>query len=233
MAIPRLPGVPALNSYAPFGAIVQLFADAVGLSTNSLVQQWGLFQDGIPVIVADTVVSFDYKNDWSISDYPMEQGAFASYDKVETPYTVRIRFSTGGSVADREAFLESILSIAGNLELYDAVTPEKVYQGVNIARVDYSRKSNQGNGLLIVDIACVEIRETAEASFTNSSGANGLGTNGTANSSTGGAEAPIRSLTNTKSPFAASPINGGTVQTSAPTTQQQSFVEYFQTSGGL
>jgi len=31
---------------------------------------WGIFQGGFPVVIADTVTSFGYKQDWAGADYP-------------------------------------------------------------------------------------------------------------------------------------------------------------------
>ena len=74
--------------------------------------QWGVFSGGAPVITADTVTSLDYKQEWAISDFPVERGAFESYDKVALPYDARVRFAAGGSAANREALLGSIAAVA-------------------------------------------------------------------------------------------------------------------------
>src|SRR5579872_6225668 len=40
--------------------------------------------------VAASTVEFEYRQDWPISTYPQEQGAFQPYDKVTLPFDVRI-----------------------------------------------------------------------------------------------------------------------------------------------
>ena len=53
--------------------------------------QWGIFdQSGDPVITADTIVEVGYRREYRISDFPVEEGSFASYNKVQTPYDVRV-----------------------------------------------------------------------------------------------------------------------------------------------
>lgn len=169
-----------------------LTEDAVSIFGGALFgQQWGLFLDGAPVIIADNVVSFDYRKQYSVSDYPVEEGSFESYDKVELPADVRMTFSTGGSVADREAFLASCQAIVGDFNLYDAVSPEAIYPNMNVTHLDYRRTAQNGMGLMVVNLWLLEIRQVASAA-----------------------------LSNTKDPSAAAQVNGGTVQPTAATATQ-------------
>ena len=69
---------------------ILLLADALGLPPSPLAPQWGIYLDGEPVVDADSVVTFDYRQEWTVSDYPLEQGAFQSYDKVQTPFDVAV-----------------------------------------------------------------------------------------------------------------------------------------------
>lgn len=198
--IPNLPGVPPLPAYSAAVNVALLTADLVSSLPGVFGPQWGLFLDGESVIDAESVVTLDYKQEWTISDYPLEQGAFETYDKVQLPFEVRLRFATGGSDGDRQAFLQSIDDAANTLDLYDVVTPETVYSSVNITHYDYRRTSSNGVGLIAVDLTCVEVRVTATATFTN---------------------AP-QGFSNTAAPSGASPANGGQVspQTPAATVAQ-------------
>jgi hypothetical protein len=170
--VPQVPGVPPLSSFAA-SAITLLVADAITLLGGLLVPTWGIFLNGVPVIEADSVVSLDYKQEWSISNYPVEQGAFESYDKVQTPFEARVRFSAGGSQANRQALLDSIAAIAGDLNLYDVVTPEAIYQSVNVQHYDYSRQAQRGLGLMVVDVMVVQVRVSQPTAFSNTQQPNG------------------------------------------------------------
>jgi hypothetical protein len=229
--VPNLPGVPVLSSYSALSVVALVFNDAINLLAGSLSPQWGLFQNGIPVVVCDSVNAFDYRNSSVVSDYPQEDGSFTSYDKVQSPYEVKFRFVTGGSVANREEMLASIQSISKNTQLYDAVTPEQVYTNCNITHVAYRRTNANGNGLLIIDVGAEEIRVTAEAAFVDNpqQAANSTGSGSTsngANTNSSGA-APVAPITTPQAPAAVSPVNDGTVQTTAPTQQETSFVPKF------
>lgn len=163
-----LPGVPAVpSSVSLLEDVILIFADVVNFLTNFGASQWGIFQNGESVVTAETVVALGYKQDWSISTFNVEEGGFQSYNKVDTPYNARVRFASGGSQSDRQALLDSIDAIAGNTELYDIVTPEKVFTAANIQSFDYSRTAQNGVGLIQVDVKLIEVRVTATASFSN------------------------------------------------------------------
>jgi len=170
--VPLVPGVPpvprqigALEGGA--AGIVLLAADVTSFFAGTLLPTWGIFQNNTPVVRADNVVSFEYKQEWTISDYPVEGGGFQSYDKVQLPFDIRLEFSKGGSVSDRQNFINSINTIAGNLQFYDVYTPEINYTSVNIQRWDYSRKSNSRLGLVVIDVWLIQIRVTATTTFQN------------------------------------------------------------------
>lgn len=162
--IPGLPGLPSIVTV--FSDIPLLVSDAVNLLGLG-APQWGLFQDGFPVVVAENVVAFDFREDWRISKAPLEGGAFTSYNKVQIPFGIVFRFSAGGSAANRQALLESIEAIIGSLDLFDAVTPEKTYSSVNPTHRDYHRSAENGQGLLVVDLHCELVNESVESEFGN------------------------------------------------------------------
>ena len=204
--VPNVPGVPSVAFSASFsiGDDQVLTADLIG-GFASPTEQWGIFQNGSAVVTADSVVGLDYKQEWAISDYPVEKGAFESYDKVALPFDSRVRF-TAGSAAARASLLASISAIAGTTQVFDVVTPDAVYPSVNITHYDYRRTARSGLGLLSVDIWCLQINQTASLS------ASGTSTQGTATPD------------GTAQPSGADPVNGGSVQPTATTATQSGIV---------
>lgn len=191
--VPRVPGVPALASFA----LAQfLFLTRDLIPSGGVSPDWGLYLNGEPVIVSDSVLTFDYRQSWAVADYPLEEGSFESYDKVNSPFDCRFRFATGGADEDREKFLASIASAADSLTLYDALTPEVTYQNVNIVHYDYRRTNTEGLGLLKVDVWVQEIRVRPGSTFSN-----------------------------VKSPNAAGTINNGSVQATPAAPAQQALVD--------
>lgn len=229
--IPLAPGVPAIPRLpGSIPAVVDLLvADVLSLLGVSLAPQWGLFLDGFPAVVAESVVAFDFKKDYAISSFPIEGGSFESYNKVERPFDIRLRFTTGGTISDRQALEQSAAAVCASLDLFDAVTPEAVYSSLNPIRWDYVRKANQGVGLLTVDIFCEQVRVSASSSFTSTASGSNTTTSPTF-SPTGGTQGTVRfrdsagSVNQPQSPSAALQVNDGVVQPSTPTAEQQAAV---------
>lgn len=198
-------GVPSLQTPLSFFDTIPtlLNADTVTGYGARLQPQWGLYLNGQAVVIADTVVAFNYDQQWTIANYPVERGGFESYDKVNSPFRTGLRFASGGSESQRQLLLDSIVSIGDTLTLYDAVTPTEVYVGVNPGRYSYRRTSRQGLGLLVVDLELLEIREQVTGTQTQ----------------------------NVKDPSGYSPASGGDVQPTSADSVFGTGTSSFQTYG--
>ncbi|CAG4888001.1 phage baseplate protein [Paraburkholderia saeva] len=171
--VPALPGVPALAR----SATAQVAAGINGLLIRAGLGQfalglsrsvWGIFDSGsLPIAIADSVRSLEYQGDSRISDYPQEQGAFESYNKVQLPYNVRVALTCGGDEQRRANFLSAIEQAKKSTELYSVVTPEIVYNNANIVGVGYRRETRNGATLITAELHIEEIRVSAVAAFAN------------------------------------------------------------------
>lgn len=192
MPQPTYPGVPPLLvAPAPTPAIAPLSSDAKNLATLFKVPKWGIYRNGAQVLTPDSIVAFEFKNDFNLSDFPQESGAFQSYNKVASPYDAKLQMTKGGTDADRAAFLAALSALLQSLDTFDVVTPEITYLSANLKRYDYRRTSRNGYGLLTVELWLEEIRVTATAAFSK-----------------------------TAQPSGASAVSVGTVQPTAPTPAQ-------------
>ena len=191
--VPKLPGVPQLlrNPQFPPGPPPILNAVlAVGRLWQALFTQplWAIYKqaeeqptetdegvegvtvtaDREPVVVPDSFLTFGVRNEWTVSDYPVQRGAFMNYNKVANPFETVVRMSKGGSLQQRKAFLDSLDAIAGTLDLYDILTPEKTYLGVNVLRYEIARQGAKGAYFFSeVDVYFREIRQVT-ATYTTS-----------------------------------------------------------------
>lgn len=217
-----IPGLPALlpDVEGLFSEVLSLAADAI-LGIGATQSQWGIFLNGEPVVVSDNVVSFEFRQDFTISNYPIEGGAFASYNKVQHPFEVKFAFSTGGSDSDRQATLASIAAVIADTNLYDAVTPEGVYSNLNFTHQDY--RINQGNvGLRVVDVWCEEVRPAQLASSstpTTVTNPDGTTTVVSVNQATS-FNARYSAIGDPQNPAASPQVNGGNAQAITPTDAQ-------------
>lgn len=177
--IPDVPGVPTLprDPLSLIPAVPQLFSDALSFLVGAFGgPQWGIFLDGVPLFPDSSVLAFDFKNEWSISDYQVEQGGFQSYDKVASPFDVKLRYAIGGSDIERLTFLLRTEALGASTVLVDVVTPDRVYHSCNVVHYDYRRTATNGVSLLTPDIWLKEVRVTGVGSFFNTQSPSGADT---------------------------------------------------------
>lgn len=195
-------GVPPLaDPGVSFDSVDPVEADGADVLDSSSTPQWGLFdQDGNPVLTGDSTLAFEINQDSSVTNYPIEDGGFETYNKVQTPFRVKFTFTKGGTTSDRASFLKKLDDLQASIDEFVAVTPEITYQSVTIDHYDVRRTARGGVTLLTVDVWCQEIRTGSAAQFSNT-------TPGTTQ------------ITASKNPEANNPFNNGAVQGIAPTSQ--------------
>lgn len=173
--VPFTQGVPAVQRVV--GQIAQVVSGLASLMTADspvfgLFQdgdsQWGLFdQDGQPVIDAEVTYGMDYRREFRVADFPIEDGKFASYNKVQLPYDVRMTFVQAESVDSRSGFLQQVDDICNTLDLFTAVTPEASYDNVNVTGYEYRRSTHSGVSMLTVEVYCREVRLVKQGQFSD------------------------------------------------------------------
>lgn len=208
-----------MSSSALLAGLAEI-GDVLGIDVlNPLTSDWHIVANGSSALVInpDTVSRFEYRGETRISDYPVEQGAFASYNRVLTPFDIRMTMVCSGLLLDKARgalgigaisgalglgssqpmqksdFIDTLESMRETTNLFDIVTPDRVYESLSLTHYDYRRETTNGATMLIVEAWFQEIRVTGSASYTSSN-----------------------------SPSAATPVSNGSVQTfpygSNPTT---------------
>jgi hypothetical protein len=175
--VPNVLGVPnvarsglSLDEDAVLSAIYS--GDILSIIDSVVTPKYGIHKkDGSNAIRPDSFISFEYRAEARVSDYPVQPGAFASYNKVVQPFDMRISMSCSGSLAaagmTKESFLTVLDEMRISFELLDIVTPDKVYADVNLVHYDLSKTSSKGATMLVVEAYFREIRETADAEYKN------------------------------------------------------------------
>lgn len=171
-SVPQLPGVPPLNlnPLAAFPLPIAVTSDAVGLSNLGRIGRWGIYSSqGRPVLTADSVFAMEYARDWRVSNYPQTEGAFASYNKVKTPFQAKVTFLIGNSRID---FLQAAEAAVASLNLVSIITPEISYASANLTHYAYRRVAAEGVTLIAVEVWAEEIRVVSAASLSNGQSTN-------------------------------------------------------------
>lgn len=157
-------GIPNVPNFK--GLVSGAVNAAIGLGGAALINAifgnyWGVFNEfGIPILLADNVVSLKYTNTAKVSQTPIEQGSFASYNKVNDPYKATVQLTKGsGSTSARGAFLAQIEALAASTLKFHVITPEFVYTNAAIVGYDLAREASDGAQLIKVNLHLEEIRE--------------------------------------------------------------------------
>lgn len=200
--VPAVPGVPALLRSVTVPTPEALEVGALGALASLLgftAPVWGVFDlNGNQVLQPDSFLALDYKNNSRVSDYPQEHGAFASYNKVATPYDVRVRMAIGSDLASRTAFIAQCEAMLSSIDTFNVVTPEKTYVNATVENFDYRRETKNGATMITADLWFLEIRENATAQFSAS------------------ASSPPLAASQVQSPGAADSVSNGQIQAVTP-----------------
>jgi hypothetical protein len=134
-----------------------------------MVGEWGVYQGGGLAIAADSFLAMDFRDISRLATFPMEEGAFASFNKVEAPYDLRVTLTRGGSDADRAEFIGRLYLMKKSIDLFEIITPEVAYISANLENYEYRRTVRSGQTLITAELYFKEVRITAGASNYNAS----------------------------------------------------------------
>lgn len=180
--VPSSPGVPAVPRSASFPTVAR-----AGLSVLQGVlwrafqidTRWGVFDSagnplggtnaGIFENILESVglsttlstASVEYSKETRVSDFPLAEGSFASYNKVELPAAPVVTLCLSGDEAARRTFLDAIDAACKSTNLYSVVTPEVTYVEYAIERYNYARRRERGATLLAVELTLKEVRQVS------------------------------------------------------------------------
>jgi len=168
--IPPLPGVPAINrnSAGYVGAALNIVAQLLPqLLPDSLFgTKWAILDatTGSAILIPDNFVSYERISEAKIPTYPLEQGSFASYNKVRLPRTYRLTVSCNGNkTTSKINFLTAIQKLETGRNSNQSpvtvkiVTPESTSPAVCLIHTDQRREARSGATLLIFQLTFQEV----------------------------------------------------------------------------
>ena len=190
--VPLLAGVPALIRSAGQTIPIVTQQPPLAVAKNLNAIKWGIFSiDGGEVLIPDSFISFEYKAEQKIPTYPIEDGSFASYNKIALPFDLRLIVSCNGNGAlPKSEFLSTIQAMQESLDVYDIVTPDDTYNNCNLIHYDYRRDAHNGISLITAQLWFQEVR-IAQSSSPNTAQPDG------ADSKNNGQVSPIPSIVQT------------------------------------
>jgi hypothetical protein len=172
--VPALPGVPQLarSLLFPAGAAPTIGTQATSGALWHATQAapvWGVFDSaGNRVVVPDSVSEFGWRQENRIPNFPVQQGQFATYNRVGLPFESSVMLTKGGDLTSRSVFLAQVdaLIAQANINLYTIRTPEKSYVNVSVTRAELARRGAGNFAYFDVELYFIEINEVA-AQYSN------------------------------------------------------------------
>lgn len=134
-----------------------------GILDNSQYGQWSVVdaESGSTIVAFTSFLDMDYKSETKVTDQPTEEGGFFNYNKVATPEEVYVTLAMQG---DDDALGRAILDLKTyeqSTKLVSAVTPTVVVTSQTLAGLNFTRRSQDGLGLLVVELHLQEVRQVA------------------------------------------------------------------------
>lgn len=165
------------------GTLALDVGSALGVNLLSPVASGYAIQDstGGITVVPDTMEVLDYDYEERVSDFPIEQGGFSTYNKVQIPRTIKVDMACGGlnlvqqgeqaldnlinsalgttfsQGMTRAQFLAALDQMVGSLDLFTIVTPDITYMNFNAASVHYNRSQRSGAGIIRATVIFREV----------------------------------------------------------------------------
>ena len=112
---------------------------------------------GTLALQPDSFVKFEYKESHKISNYPVEQGSFQSYNKITLPYEIKLIVTKNGA-SNIGPFINQILLLLNSTKILSVVTPDKTFMSANLINFDYKKEARNGAVLLIAELTFQEVR---------------------------------------------------------------------------
>ena len=183
--IPALPGVPALarsNNAQFVGAALNIAGQL--LPNNLFGQKYSIVDDaGKTVLVPNSFVSFEYKKEAKVPFYPIEQGGFQGYNKVQLPAEIRVTCAVTGSMTGllqsfdifklngatpmgKTAFINQVNELITSVSVLTINTPNKNFPDYTLTHFDYRQESKMGAVMLIAQLYFQQIISVASTTVT-------------------------------------------------------------------
>lgn len=114
-----------------------------------------------PLTVPDSWGEFAPRFESQISDYPVETGAFAIYNKVRRPTGVAVTLIKTGSDVARFTWLAAIqqAELQSPTQLYTLISPQGVYVDYTLMSMAYETRQDRGQNMLYLTVQFLQVSQ--------------------------------------------------------------------------
>lgn len=122
------------------------------------------------IVMSDTLIPLTIPSSWgefapryeaALSDYPVEFGAFATYNKVRRPIGLNVTLVKTGSDVARFAWLAAIQQQEAEnpTQLYTIISPQAVFVDFTLAGLSYETRQDRGTNMLYLSLNFVQVQQ--------------------------------------------------------------------------
>lgn len=157
-----LPGTPTVQEQI---GLIPGQGDLLG--TMEAKPQYLLKSEGGEVAFT-TMMEFSWEDSSRLPTEPIEQGSFATYNRIQEPKSATARLAVQGTNSEIQSLLDKLVEMKSGSDFITIVTPFNSYENMMLESFDYRRDSHSGFNLLQVDLKLKEVREVETQQTTSS-----------------------------------------------------------------
>lgn len=122
----------------------------------------------LPLTIPTSWLEFSPKYETQVSDYPVESGAYAIYNKVRRPIGVNVTMRKTGSDLARFAWLTAIQQMEAlqPQQLYTLISPQGVYFDYTLSGLSYETRPERGSNVLNLLLQFMEVPQIPSSAGT-------------------------------------------------------------------
>lgn len=122
--------------------------------------QWTILDEsGAVAIQFTSFIEVDVRNTGEALSYPVEEGGFMNYNKVQTPLDIRVTLAKQGDETEFESILDKLDEYQRDPIKLFVVTPAAVYGPMTLEGYSNRRTRDSGASQLTVELNFIEVRE--------------------------------------------------------------------------
>jgi len=124
--------------------------------------------DLIPLTIPSSWGEFSPKYETQVSDYPVEKGGFAAYNKVRRPATVFVQMIKTGSDLARFAWLAAIQQLEDTdpTKLYTLISPQGIYVDYTLVGFQNTTRPDHGSNMLYLELQFQQVPQIESSAGT-------------------------------------------------------------------
>lgn len=137
--------------------------DMAFAQTTSGVEWMIADEAGNSILPVYSVLSVDVTMDGKAVSDPIEEGSFTTYNKTTSPISIDMEISFQGDKASLQEAVTKAKELKESVNTFSIVTPDYEFENMTLERLSYNMRVENGLGVLVVSLSCVEVKEVQAA----------------------------------------------------------------------